>query len=90
MTWVMNFAFRSRTPAPHVAVERAFGHVSDDLDGAAEFPVEVPLGKDASLALGHVGGPPGCVQVMQDDRPVLHVGADTHLLGRADQNGCQL
>ena len=67
---------------PHVAVEGPFGDIPDDLD----LGVEVALPQDAAVALGDVGGPPGCVQVVQGDGPVLHVGADAHLLGRTDQD----
>ena len=49
--------------------------------------VEVSLPQDAAVALGDVGGPPGRVQVVQGDGPVLDVGADAHLLGGADQDG---
>ena len=49
--------------------------------------VEVALAQDAAVALGDVGGPPGRVQVVQGDGPVLDVGADAHLLGGPDQDG---
>ena len=68
---------------PGVAVEAGLGHVPVDLD----LGVEVALAQDAAFALGDVGGPPGGVEVVQGDGPVLHVGADAHLLGGADQDG---
>jgi hypothetical protein len=82
MTWPMKRAFAFEG-LPHVAVEGSFGDVPDDLD----LRVEVSLAQDAAVALGDVGGPPGRIQVMQRNGAVLHVGADAHLLGGADQDG---
>ena len=47
----------------------------------------LPGPQDAALALCHVGRTPGAVQVVQGDRAVLDVGADSHLLGAAEQDG---
>ena len=67
---------------PHVPVEAPVGQVADDLD----FLVQVALADDASFALVDVGGTPGSIEVVQGHGAVLHVGADAHLLGRADQD----
>jgi hypothetical protein len=48
--------------------------------------VLVAVTQDAALALFVVGGPPGCVEVVQRDEAGLDVGADTHLLGGADEH----
>jgi hypothetical protein len=68
---------------PHVAVEALPCCPPDDLD----FGVEVALPDDAAFALGDVRGPPRGVQMVEGDGAVLDVGADAHLLGRADQHG---
>jgi hypothetical protein len=46
----------------------------------------LPGAQDPALALFDVGGAPRAVEVVQCDRPGLDVGADAHLLGRADQH----
>ena len=66
---------------PHVGVEGPLGDVADD----RHFLVLVALPHDATVALGDVGGPPRAVQVVQGDGAGLDVGANAHLLRRADQ-----
>ena len=68
---------------PQVGVEGPLGDVADD----RHFLVLIALPHDAPLAPGDVGGPPRAVQVVQRDGAGLDVGADAHLLGRADEHG---
>ena len=67
---------------PHVGVKRPFGDVAVDPDGR----VLVALAQDPPVALGDVRRPPRNVDVVQGDRPRLDVGADAHLLRRADDH----
>ena len=42
--------------------------------------------QDAAFPLFHVAGAPWAVEFMQGDKPLLHVGADPHLLRRSQQD----
>ena len=63
---------------PKVGVKRGLGDIAVDRD----FRVHVALTDNAACALLQVTGPPGTIQIMQRDQPVLYVGARAHL-GRA-------
>jgi len=67
---------------PGVGVEGAFGDVAVDRD----LGVLVALPLDASFPLGQVRGSPRAVQVVQGHCAGLHVGADAHLGGGADED----
>ena len=67
---------------PHVAVEGALGDIPDD----PHAPVVVARAQAAALALFHVGGPPGGVDVVDGDAAVLDVGAHPELVGAAEQD----
>ena len=67
---------------PAVGVEAALDGVAVDRD----LGVLVALADAAALALFDVGGAPGAIEVMNGDAAVLNVGADAHLLGRADDH----
>ena len=66
---------------PHVGVEAALGDVAQHPD----LGVLVPLAEDASIALLDVGRTPRRVEVVHGDGTRLHVGADAHGLGGADE-----
>ena len=53
----------------------------------ADLGVLIALTHDAPVALFNIGRPPRAVDVVQGDRTVLHVRADTHLLGGSHQHG---
>ena len=67
---------------PKVGVKRSLGDVAVDGD----FRVHVALTDNAACALLQITGPPGTVQIMQRDQPVLHVGARAHLGCAAHQH----
>ena len=81
ISWLMNRALRS-TRLPHVGIERAFG----DVPVYSDVRVLVCLALDSAVALGDVSRPPRNVEMVQGDRPRLDVGADPHLLRRAEDH----
>ena len=46
----------------------------------------VALPDDAPVALGHIGGAPAHIQVVDRHKTVLHIGPGAHLLGGAEQD----
>ena len=66
---------------PQVRIKSALGNVAVDPD--ALVPVALP--DQPPLALFQVSGPPGCVQIVDGDHPVLTVGPGSHLLSGAEQ-----
>ena len=48
--------------------------------------IPVALPDDPAFPLFQIAGPPGTVQIMQGDQPVLHIGSRPHLAGAAQQN----
>ena len=67
---------------PHIGIERAFCDVAEN----AYLRVQIALTQDAPLALFNVARAPWRVEMMQRHETTLHIGASTHLLGRADEN----
>ena len=67
---------------PQVRIEGALGDIAVDM----HFLVLVALTDDTALALLQVSGPPGAVQVVQGDEPVLDVCACTHFGGTAHEH----
>ena len=65
-----------------VRVEGALGHVAVRFD----LLVHVPLALDAAEPLLEVGRPPRAVEVVNRDKPSLHVGPRAHLLRRAHED----
>ena len=48
--------------------------------------ISVALPNDPAFPLLQIAGPPGTVQIMQSDQPVLHVGSRPHLAGAAQKD----
>ena len=67
---------------PQIAVEGALGDVAVDM----YLLVAVALPDNAALALFQVAGPPGAVQVVEGNEPVLDVHARAHLEGAAHEH----
>ena len=66
----------------HSGVERTFSYIVVDID----IVILVSLPLSAPVLLRHIAGPPRCVKVMNSNNLFLHVQADTHFAGAADQN----
>ena len=66
----------------HSGVERTFCHIVVDID----IVILVALPLSAPVLLCHISGPPRCVKVMNGNNLFLHVQADAHLAGTADQD----
>ena len=65
-----------------VGVEDPLRHILVDL----HLLVLVALPDDAPVALGHVGGAPAHIQMVDRHKPVLHVGPGPHFLRGAEQD----
>ena len=65
-----------------VGVKGPLGHILENL----HLFVSVALPDDAPVALGHVGGAPAHIQVVDRHKTVLHIGPGAHLLGGAEQD----
>ena len=68
-----------------IGVECTLGHITEDL----HLRVLVALPHDASKALLEVAGPPGTIEIMQGNKPVLDIGACAHF-GRAAHEDAHL
>ena len=67
---------------PEITVEGSFRGVPVKM----HLRIQVALPDDPAFPLLQIAGPPGTVQIMQGDQPVLHIGSRPHLAGAAQKN----
>ncbi|CUO68611.1 Uncharacterised protein [Flavonifractor plautii] len=67
---------------PQVGIEGALSDIAVDM----HFLVLVALADDTALALFQVSGPPGTVQIVQSDKPVLDVHTRAHFEGATHEH----
>ena len=67
---------------PEVSVKRSLRDISVNMD----FLVAVALTDDASAALLQIARPPRAVEIMERNKPVLHIHASAHFEGTAHQD----
>lgn len=65
-----------------VSVKRTLGYIAEDF----HLLVFIPLTDNTAQPLLKVGRPPGAIQIVQGDQPVLYVSASAHLLSASHQH----
>ena len=67
---------------PEITVEGSFRGIPVEM----HLRISVALPNDPAFPLFQIAGPPGTVQIMQSNQPVLHVGPRPHFAGAAQKN----